>query len=170
MTEAVQIRPERPTDQAGIAALTHRAFLDVAHSDQSEPEIVARLRQAGALTLSLVAEIDDELIGHLALSPVLISDGTPGWYGLGPISVVPEHQRRGVGSGLMREGLAALRASGAAGCVVLGEPAFYGRFGFRSEAALTLAGVPPAYFQALPFRPPLPQGEVSYHKAFSVDA
>ena len=88
----------------------------------------------GELTVSLVAETDG-LVGHVAFSPVLIADGSAGWYGLAPVAVLPEWQRRGVGAALIRRGLAILGARGAAGCVVLGDPAYYGRFGYNHARA-----------------------------------
>jgi putative acetyltransferase len=88
------------------------------------------------------------------------------WFGLGPISVLPQFQGRGVGSRLMETALAALREEGAAGCVVLGEPAYYGRFGFRCEPQLVFPDAPAEYFQALPFGPTLPRGVVAYHEGF----
>ena len=166
MTPAPTIRQETAADIGAIDRLTRAAFLHAAHTDHTEQFIVRALRAAGALSVSLVAELDGELIGHGAASPVRISDGTPRWYGLGPVSVAPGHQRQGVGSRLITELLAALRQLGAAGCVVLGEPAYYGRFGFRAESALVLPGVPPAYFQALVLEGALPSGSVSYHPAF----
>jgi len=106
------------------------------------------------------------VIGHVAVSPVSISDGTADWYGLGPISVLPDHQRQGVGSQLMRKAISALIEKSASGCVVLGEPAYYGRFGFQADPSLVLAGVPPEYFQALRFRSSTARGTVVYHRAF----
>lgn len=128
------------------------------------------LRAAEALTLSLVAEEDGSLVGHAALSPVSISDGSQGWHGLGPISVLPQWHRRGIGTRLMHEALTQLRASGAAGCVLLGEPGFYTRFGFAPHAALVLPGVPPAYFMALAFGSACASGSVRYNPAFEATA
>jgi putative acetyltransferase len=128
--------------------------------------IVNALRAAGQLTVSLVADAEGAVIGHIAVSPVSIADGTSGWYGLGPISVAPEYQGKGVGSRLMREALRHLQEKGAAGCVVLGEPAFYGRFGFLARPPLSYPGAPPEYFQALSFGASKPHGMVSYHAAF----
>lgn len=163
-----RIRPESPSDVAAIHALTAAAFMDAPHADHTEPFIVDALRKAGALTISLVAEVAGAAIaGHVAVSPVSISDGSAGWYGLGPISVRPDLQRRGIGTLLMRAALSRLRESGAAGCVVLGDPAYYARFGFRPVPGLVLPDVPPEYFQAIAFGPSFPGGVVRYHDAFS---
>jgi putative acetyltransferase len=164
---SVRIRNEGHEDVIAIEAVTAAAFLEAPHTSHAEQFIVAALRAAGALSVSLVAEAEGAIVGHVAVSPVTISDGAPGWFGLGPISVLPAWQGRGVGSALMRAALEALREMGAAGCVVVGEPAFYGRFGFRAEAGLVLPEVPAEYFQAVEFGPNLPQGIVSYHDAFN---
>ena len=164
----VTIRPERPTDAATIHAVTRAAFRTAAHASGTEPHIVDALRAANALTVSLVADGHGQIVGHVAVSPVTIGDrGAIGWFGLGPISVIPDCQRQGVGTALMHGALAALRARKAAGCVLLGDPAFYRRFGFEPAAPLVLPDVPPEYFQALVFAGPRPSGVVHYHEGFS---
>ena len=163
----VEIRNETATDADAIDAVTTAAFLAAPHTAHTEQFIVKALREAGRLTVSLVAEVDGHVIGHVAVSPVSISDGASDWHGLGPISVAPTCQGQGVGSRLMREALRVLRESGAAGCVVLGEPAYYGRFGFRAEPGLVLSNVPPQYFQAISFGAAMPCGEVKYDESFN---
>jgi putative acetyltransferase len=160
------IRDEEPRDVASITAITRAAFADHPHSNDTEYLIVAALRRFGALTISLVAEEAGRVVGHVAFSPVTISDGSPHWYGLGPVSVVPDKQRRGIGTALIEQGLARLRELDAAGCVVLGEPEYYTRFGFAHDPQLTYAGVPPEYFLALPLSSVRAAGEVRYHAAF----
>lgn len=163
----MKIRPEVLGDAGAIEAVTAAAFLEAPHTSHTEQFIVAALRAAGALSVSLVAEAEGVVVGHVAVSPVTISDGTIGWYGLGPISVLPAWQGRGVGSALMRAALEALRELGAAGCVVLGEPAYYGRFGFKAEPGLVLPDVPPEYFIAIRLGAmDLPCGVVTYHAGF----
>lgn len=161
------IRDERPADAEAIENLTIAAFREAPHADGTEHRIVSALRRTGRLTVSLVAEEGEEIVGHVAVSPVAVSDGSAGWYGLGPISVTPGRQREGIGSLLMTRALDELRGLGARGCVVLGDPSYYGRFGFRAEPGLVLPGVPPEYFQALAFRGPLPSGSVEYDEAFA---
>jgi putative acetyltransferase len=161
------IRPEAPSDVAAIHAVTVAAFLDAPHAAHTEQFIVEALRKAGALSISLVAEQAGEVVGHVALSPVSISDGSADWYGLGPISVRPEFQGRGIGSQLMHTAMGLLRQRGAAGCVLVGDPAYYARFGFKPEPSLVLPGVPPEYFQALRFGRTLTNGVVTFHEAFS---
>ncbi|MEM7165722.1 MAG: N-acetyltransferase [Planctomycetota bacterium] len=164
----LQIRDEAAADFAAIEAVTTAAFRGASYASGTEALIVTALRDAGELTISLVAVAAGSIVGHVAISPVKISDGTTGWFGLGPISVLPQHQRSGIGSQLMEAALARLRADGARGCVVLGDPGYYGRFGFRAEQQVTLADVPPEYFQVLSFDATLPQGRVSYAVAFDV--
>src|SRR3546814_338884 len=112
--------------------------------------------------------MDGSIVGNVAVSPVSISDGTSGWFGVGPVSVIPKLQGRGIGSQLMREVLARLSVQGASGCVVLGDPSYYQRFGFKNEARLVLPDLPPEYFMAMSFGQPLPTGTVTYHQAFSI--
>jgi len=163
----VEIRSETSADMQKIEVVTTSAFLNARHTSHSEQYIVNALRRAGKLAVSLVAEMDGTLIGHVAISPVAISDGTSDWFGLGPISVLPQHQRRGVGSLLVHEALRILRERGACGCVVLGEPEHYGKFGFQADPHLVLPGVPPEYFQAISFYSSKPRGTVTYHEAFN---
>jgi putative acetyltransferase len=155
------------SDASAIEALTAAAFLDASHTSHTEQFIVNALREAGQLSLSLVAEDDGAIVGHVAVSPVSISDSTDGWYGLGPISVAPERQRQGIGGQLMKQVLAALRGLGAAGCALVGESGYYGRFGFKAQSALVLPDVPLEYFQAISFHGPVPTGTVSFHEAFN---
>lgn len=124
------------------------------------------MRAAKALTISLVAEVDGRIVGHIAFSPVTLSDGTPGWYGLGPVSVLPEFQRRGLGKALIREGLARLRALQARGCCLVGHPGYYRQFGFENTPSLGVDGVPPEVFFALSFDGHLTQGTATFHVAF----
>ncbi|UBF24336.1 N-acetyltransferase [Kovacikia minuta CCNUW1] len=166
----ITIRPEVPSDIADIEALTVAAFLNAPHTSYTEHLIVNVLRSSGNLTLSLIAEVDRKIVGHVAVSPISISDGSQGWYGLGPISVMPDYQRVGIGSQLMRQALATLRELDASGCVVLGEPEYYSRFGFKTEPSLVLPDVPPEYFQAISFDAPVPSGLVSYHESFNVQS
>lgn len=166
----VKIRKEVISDVSDIKVLTTAAFLNAPHTSHTEQFIVNALRRSGNLTVSLVAEADEQIVGHVAASPVSISDGSQGWYGLGPISVDPEYQGIGIGSQLMRQALATLRELGASGCVVLGEPKYYSRFGFKAEPNLALSGVAPEYFQAISFGARIPSGLVSYHESFSVQS
>lgn len=163
------IRPETRDDAEAVEAVTIAAFRAAEHSNGQEQAIVRALRQAGALTLSLVADNGGAVLGHIAVSPVRLSGGEPGWFGLGPVSVHPHFQRQGIGRRLVAQALAELRARGAAGCVVLGDPRYYSHFGFAPAPGLVLAGVPAEYFQALGFTGGISEGEVAYHAAFDTD-
>ena len=142
----MEIRQECSKDVDAIRDLITFAFKDAPHSSQTEAAIVDALRKERALTLSLVAIEDGVLVGHVAFSPVTINGETNGWYGLGPIAVRPERQRRGIGRVLIQEGLDHLRKMNGGGCVVLGDPAYYSRFGFMSNAQLRLGNEPVEYF------------------------
>ncbi|KKJ00329.1 GNAT family N-acetyltransferase [Prochlorothrix hollandica] len=161
------IRPEQTCDIAAITEVTIAAFQTLEISNNTEQFIIQALRQANALTLSLVADIDRQVVGHIAFSPVTISDGSPQWYGLGPVSVVPEYQNQGIGTALIQEGLSLLKTSGAQGCVLVGYPAYYQRFWFRNSPTLIYGGIPPEFFLALAFDRPIPQGNVTFHPGFS---
>ncbi|MCH7313368.1 bifunctional HD family hydrolase/GNAT family N-acetyltransferase [Acinetobacter sp. ANC 3882] len=166
----ILIRDENISDIQSIFTLTQAAFETVEHSSHTEQFIVNALRDSNQLTLSLVAIHNHKLVGHIAFSPVKISDGTTGWYGLGPVSVLPEYQSQGVGSKLIRTGIEALKDLDAVGCVLLGEPEYYDRFGFKADSRLRLADVPAEYFQVLPFTEHVPTGEVVYADAFHATA
>ena len=168
MKASVRIRQERPSDIAAIEALTADAFRDVPYSSHTEQFIVNALRRVGRLTLSLVSVEGDHIIGHVALSPVTIEGNAGRWFGLGPLSVTPARQGEGIGSELVKQALAQLECDGAAGCVVLGDPGYYRRFGFSAEAALVLPDVPPEYFQAICFQGNVPAGTVAFDEAFDV--
>ena len=163
---AIAIRPEQASDVAAIRDLTEAAFRDEAHSDGSEPGIVDALRRDGNLTMSLVAETAERLVGHVSLSPVTITDGSRDWYGLGPISVLPACQGEGIGFRLMKRAIADIRAMGARGIVLLGDPAYYARFGFEHDPDLRYPGPPAEYFQRLVLEGDAPSGTVSYAPAF----
>lgn len=164
----VQIRDEVPNDIPAIASVVSEAFRSATHASGTEPLIVNALRERGRLSISLVAVEGNQVVGHVAVSPVEIADGSEGWFGLGPIAVLPAWQGKGVGSLLMNAALDALRRQGARGCVVLGEPGYYGRFGFVSRADLEFPDVPPEYFQAVRFDGEWPVGTVRYDEAFWV--
>ena len=166
MCPEITLRDETESDFAAIRDVTEAAFRTLAISGHTEQFIIEALRTAGALTISLVATLNGTVVGHIAFSPVTMSDGTPGWYGLGPVSVLPAYQRQGIGKALIAEGLARLKALAANGCCLVGHPGYYGRFGFENPSGLALDGVPPEVFFALAFNGRLPQGTVAFHEAF----
>jgi putative acetyltransferase len=169
MNPDIAIRSETPADAGAITGVTVAAFQTLEISQHTEQFIVAALRAARALTVSLVAEVDGRVIGHIAFSPVTISDGTQNWYGLGPVSVLPEYQRQGIGKALIREGLSRLKAMNAGGCCLVGHPDYYRKSGFRNVPGLVCEGVPPEVFFAMSFDGHIPQGTVTFHEAFKAD-
>lgn len=160
------IRPERADDYAAIYNVTKRAFAPMPFSDGDEQELIGRFRDAGVLALSLVAEMDDSIIGQITLTPAFAADGSPGWFALGPIAVAPENKSMKIGSKLMEAGIAWLREQEAAGCVLVGNPAYYSRFGFELYPALAPNGEPAEYYQILPLRVQQPSEIVSFHPLF----
>jgi putative acetyltransferase len=161
------IRQETQADIEAITEISKLAFENRPYSQNTEQFIIRELRAAGVLAVSLVAEIDGAVVGHIAFSPVTFTDGSENWYGLGPVSVVPEYQRQGIGSGLVNEGLRRLKDLGAGGCVLVGDPGYYERFGFKSPEGLQHEGVPQENFLALPFGSEMPRGIVQFHPAFT---
>ena len=125
----LQIRAEKTPDAAGIRALHLAAFAP----RSSEADLVDKLRQAGQATVSLLALSDGQLAGHILFSPVTVSPVVPNLRGLGlaPLAVRPEFQRQGIGSKLALRGLDVCRQAAFDYVVVLGDPHYYSRFGFR---------------------------------------
>jgi putative acetyltransferase len=163
---ATHIRSEQAADTARITEVTELAFRHAAHTCGREHRIVEGLRASGALALSLVAVSDLGIVGHVAASPATVSEATGDWFGIGPISVLPQWQRQGIGSRLMDSVLSQLRARGARGCVLVGDPRFYARFGFRSDESLVVPGVPPEVSLSLRFKPCDDHGTATFHAAF----
>lgn len=166
MNPKIIIRSEDDADGSVITEVTIAAFKTLEISNHTEQYIIAALRTAKALTVSLVAEVDGRVIGHIAFSPVTISDGTQNWYGLGPVSVLPAYQRQGIGKALIREGLSRLKDMNAEGCCLVGHPDYYRKFGFKNTTGLVHDGVPQEIFFALSFHGHTPQGTVAFHEGF----
>ena len=169
MNPKIVIRSETAADVNAITEVTVAAFKTLEISNHTEQFIISALRVAKALTVSLVAEVDGRVIGHIAFSPVTISDGTQNWYGLGPVSVLPAYQRQGIGKALIREGLSRLRDMNAQGCCLVGHPDYYRKFGFKNTSGLVHEGVPQEVFFALAFDGHTPQGTVTFHEGFKAD-
>lgn len=169
MNPEIVIREERQDDVPVITQITIEAFKTMEFSSHTEQFIIEELRSAGALTVSLVAETDSLVVGHVAFSPLTVSDGTLHWYGLGPVSVLPKFQRQGIGKALIREGLSRLKKLDAKGCCLVGHPEYYRQFGFENPAGLVHAVVPQEVFFALSFDGHTPKGTVTFHEAFKAD-
>lgn len=162
------ISAERPGDAAAIYDVVSRAFAPMPFSDGDEQDLVNALRDSGDLALSLVA-LDDAgmVIGHIGFSPATIDGQTCGWFQMAPVSVCPQRQLTGIGSALIRAGLAQIRMDGARGAAVVGNPAYYARFGFSPCPQL----VPPSvhevpFLRALGFAGDVPAGRLGYASAF----
>jgi putative acetyltransferase len=160
------IRLEHADDHAAIYEVTKRAFEPMPFSDGDEQELIGRFREAGVLALSLVAEMDSAVVGQITLTPAFAADGSPGWFALGPIAVAPEFQSKKIGGNLMDAAIAWLREQDAAGCVLVGNPAYYGRFDFKPYPALAPKGEPAEYYQILPLRVQEPSVVVGFHPLF----
>lgn len=162
------IRKETGSDIHAIFEITMAALENHPYSAGTEPFIFGALRVANVLTISLVAEVDGKVLGHAAFSPVTVSDCSPDWYGLDPISLLPGFQKRGIGKALISEGLSLLNKLGAKGCMLVGDPGYYERFGFRNDPDLSCEGVPPENILFLFFGKNGVRGNVSFHPGFFV--
>ena len=163
----VIIRSERPYDHAAIGGVIRAAFDGKPYAAGDEAELVDALRDKGALTVSLVAEVDRQVIGQIALSRARAADGTPGWYALGPVAVLPEYQAKAIGARLVQAGLDSIVALGAVGCILTGDPAYYGRFGFVSSPANVPPGEPPEFCMIKLFGDRHPTGPICFDSAFN---
>lgn len=163
----VLIRPERADDHAAIYDVTKRAFAPMPYADGDEQELIGRFRDAGALALSFVAEKDGVLVGQITFTPAFAADGSTGWYALGPVSVEPELKHQGIGSQLIHAGIGWLKEQDAAGCILIGNPAYYCRFGFLPFPELVPEGMPAQYYQILPLGVAMPDTVVGFHPLFS---
>ncbi|MCW7554144.1 N-acetyltransferase [Endozoicomonas gorgoniicola] len=166
----MKIRKETSDDINTIRHLVYAAFKGHPHhkpgAEPTEHTIIDLLRESNELSLSLVAELNGKIIGHIAFSPVRINGQDSHWLGLGPVAVLPDAQGKGIGSALINEAIKQLKEKGISGFVVLGEPEYYSRFGFSHYSELTLPGVPQEYFMGLSNSSEIPTGEVTYSSAF----
>ena len=140
-------------------------------SDGTEAQLVRRLREDGDLVLSLVAcaadgAIHGEILGHVGFSPVTVDGGKGNWFQLAPLAVAPGRQREGIGTALVREGIARMKDAGARGIGVLGDPRYYGGFGFAPCEGLGISGPHGDYFRWLALTGEPPRGEVRFAPAF----
>ncbi|MGA9538065.1 MAG: N-acetyltransferase [Desulfobacterales bacterium] len=169
MNPKIIIRNEKDADVDAITEVTVAAFKTMEISNHTEQFIIEALRANNALTVSLIAEVDGHVVGHVAFSPVTISDGTQNWYGLGPVSILPEHQRKGIGKSLILEGISRLKGLNAKGCCLVGHPDYYRKLGFKNVSGLLHDGVPQEVFLAMAFDGKIPQGTVNFHDGFKAD-
>ena len=163
---SIAIRPEQEVDREQIHDLTKRAFAPMAFAAGDEQDLINALRDADALTISLVAVQDGKVVGHIAFSPANSADGAPGWFALGPVSVAPEVQGLGIGRLLIEAGLQRLIALDAAGCILTGNPVYSRRFGFVVRVDLAPPGEPSEYYMVRSLGDPTPSQVVSFHPLF----
>jgi len=166
MISGVEIRPERSSDIEAIRQVVESAFMGMPYADGDEAELVEKLRSQNALAVSLVADHEGTTVGQVVFSPARTSAAAPGWYALGPVAVLPDHQGVGIGSSLIRTGLQAIFELGANGCILTGNPAYYGRFGFTLSRESAPPGEPPEFFMVKLLRGELPTGPIHFHEAF----
>jgi len=164
------IRLETESDSAEIREIVKYAFTGLSFTEGDEYELVEKLRTVGALTLSLVAEVDGHTVGHIAFSPATTSNGSQRWYALGPVSVLPQNQSTGIGSALILRGLKEIEALGATGCILTGQPRFYRRFGFELAPLNTPPRESEEFFMLKQFTGTAPQGSIYFHEALYNDA
>lgn len=160
------IRNETVYDIPEIRAVVTEAMTMLAQSTGTEAQIIDRLRGDNALALSLVAVDDGRVVGYVAASQAQIG-AQDRWGLIGPLAVLPSRHGQGIGSTLMAETIQRLRAT-FQGAVLVGDPRYYGRFGFRGHPGLGVGAIPPEFVQALPFDVAEPRGEVIHHPAFGL--
>jgi putative acetyltransferase len=165
----IEIRPEDTSDIATIRAITISAFRDRPYAGGDEQDVIDRLRSASALSVSLVAVIEQEILGHIAFSPAQLSDASQPWFALGPVSVLPTHQGQGIGSAMIERGLGELRKRDALGCILTGNPQYYRRFGFELSPQNVPANESAEYFMLKLLAAVHPSGKFAFHRAFYED-
>jgi putative acetyltransferase len=163
----IEIRDEFPIDYEQITKITIAAFTGHPYSNCKEYILVQKLREKKSMTVSLVAIVNGEVAGHIAFSPVLIAGKSCDWYGVGPLSVNPELQKQGIGSALMKAGIEKIKALGGKGCVLVGDPDYYVRFGYRNSDVMTFSHAPKENFMIIEFGGGEIPGEVDFDAAFA---
>jgi putative acetyltransferase len=166
----VRVRPERKHDAAAIRNVQYNAFNDHPYTYKDEYKIVDALRKSDSLTLSLVAEeYGAGIVGQLTISPVLINGHDEGWFYVGPVGVLPEHQRKGIGTSLIRQAVRAMYTQRANGLISHGDPKFFTKLGFRNDSRITYKNVQPEHIVLLPLGKSVPEGAVVLHTAHLTD-
>ena len=160
------IRNESVDDIPEVRAVVTEAMTMLAQSTGTEAQIIDKLRGGNALALSLVAVDDGRVVGYVAASQAQIG-AQDRWGLIGPLAVLPSRHGQGIGSTLMAETIRRLRAT-FQGAVLVGDPRYYSRFGFKAYPGLGVGAIPPGFVQALPFDVAEPRGEVIHHPAFGL--
>jgi len=163
---SVYIREESKADRAAIRQVTEIAFRNKPYTDGDEQDVIDRLRSSHALALSLVAVENDEILGQITFSPAIVEDDSKSWFALGPVSVTPSRQGEGIGSSLIKQGLAGIDSLGALGCILTGNPEYYKKFGFKLAPKNSPINESELYFQLKLLGGELPEGRFAFHRAF----
>jgi predicted N-acetyltransferase YhbS len=163
----IEIRDELPEDYEQITQITIAAFTNHPYSNCREYILVEKLREKKSLTVSLVAIVNGEVAGHVAFSPVQVAGIACNWYSVGPLSVKPELQKQGIGSALMRAGMEKIKGIGGQGCVLVGDPLYYVRFGYHNSDIMTFPHAPKENFMIIEFGGGEIPGEVDFDAAFA---
>ena len=166
MSPEIEIRPEVASDAAAISDVIRLAFAGKSFASGTESDVVLRLRDCGDLTLSLVAVLEENVIGHIAFSEAPNGDPAQRWHALGPVAVLPEFQKSGVGSALINSGMDWLAGHGSDGCILLGDYNYYKRFGFVLAPENCPDGLPAEHFMIKPISGLAPAGKFTFHPAF----
>lgn len=166
MRNGLIIRPEQPADQPVIYELTEQAFRGRPYAGGDEQEVINRLRERGELVLSLVAELQDEVVGQITFSPAQMADDSTPWFALGPVSVLPALQSKGIGGALINQGLDEILKLGALGCILTGNPVYYSRFGFEFAPEHAPANEPAEFFMLKCFTAVRPRGTFRFSASF----
>jgi len=166
MLPTVAIRNERSSDYAAIRDIVESAFDGMPYADGDEADLVDILRSEGALSLSLVCEIEGTIVGHIAFSPATTHETSSAWYALGPVAVRPDFQGRGIGAALVRTGIGMITDRGADGVILTGDPNYYSRFGFEISPANAPPGEPAEFFMVKAVSGAKVSGPISFHRAF----
>jgi putative acetyltransferase len=159
------IRDQTEADFDAVHDLVIAAFKTLPIACGREQFVMDTLWRNRSAIVALVAN-DGIIVGQAAFSKIVVDRRDVGWHGCGPVSVLPTRHKQGIGSALMREGLKRLKTLGSKGCVVVGDPAYYPRFGFANTDALREPGVPPEVFMAILFDGEMPRGDVAFDPAF----
>ena len=166
MLPTVTIRNERNSDHAAIRNVVEMAFDGMPFADGDEADLVEILRSEGALSVSLVCEVEGTIVGHIAFSPATAHETPSVWYALGPVAVLPDLQGRGIGAALVHAGIQIVTDRGANGVILTGDPNYYGRFGFAVSPANAPEGEPAEFFMVKVVSGAKTSGPISFHSAF----
>lgn len=166
MRNGLIIRPEQPADQPVIYELTEQAFRGRPYAGGDEQEVINRLRERGELVVSLVAQLQDEVVGQITFSPAGVADNSTPWFALGPVAVLPALQSKGIGGALINQGLDEILKLGALGCILTGNPVYYSRFGFELAPEHAPANEPAEFFMLKCFTAARPRGTFSFSPSF----